>query len=99
MDQNFWYVQPEKVYETRARHKKSAVSVRECRISFRKSVTRLRNCRAVPKFDMTYEGKGMREGRDYISSVVHNTQSGTGYVIVRGIGKYKDWIMYPFEIE
>lgn len=99
VDQNFWYIQPEKVYETRARHKKSAVSVRDCRISFRKSVTRLRNFRAVPKFDMTYDGKGMREGRDYISSVVHNTQSGTGYVIVRGIGKYKDWIMYPFEIE
>ena len=53
VDQNFWYIQPEKVYETRARHKKSAVSVRDCRISFRKSVTRLRNFRAVPKFDMT----------------------------------------------
>ena len=99
VDQNFWYVEPEKVYETRAKHKKKAVSVRECRISFRRSVTRLRNFRAMPKFDMTYEGKGMKEGRDYVSSVVRNTKAGTGYVIIRGIGKYKDWIMYPFEIE
>ena len=99
VDKNFWYMRPEKVYETRAKHKKSAVSVRECRISFRRSVTRLRNFRAMPKFDMTYEGKGMKEGRDYISSVVNNTKAGTGYVIIRGIGKYKDWIMYPFTIE
>ena len=99
VDQNFWYVRPEKVYETRAKHRKNAVSVRDCRISFRRSVTRLRNFRAMPKFDMTHEGKGMKEGRDYVSSIVRNTKSGTGYVIIRGIGKYKDWIMYPFNIE
>ena len=99
VDQNFWYVQPEKVYETRAKHKKKAISVRDCRISFKRSKTRLRNFRAEPKFDMTHEGKGMKRGRDYVSSIVRNTKSGTGYVIIRGIGKYKDWIMYPFEIE
>lgn len=99
VDQDFWYMQPEKVYETRAKHKKNAVSVRDCRISFKRSVTRLRNFRAMPKFDMTYEGKGMKEGRDYVCSIVRNTQPGTGYVIVRGIGRFKDWIMYPFAIE
>ena len=99
VDKNFWYMQPEKVYETRAKHSKRAISVRDCRISFKRSVTRLRNFRAVPKFDMTYEGKGMKKGRDYVYSIVKNTQPGTGYVIIRGIGKYKDWIMYPFKIE
>ena len=99
VDKNFWYMKPEKVYETRAKHSKRATSVRDCRISFKRSVTRLRNFRAVPKFDMSHEGKGMKKGRDYVCSIVHNTQPGTGYVIIRGIGKYKDWIMYPFEIE
>lgn len=99
VDKNFWYMQPEKVYETRAKHSKRAISVRDCRISFKRSVTRLRNFRAVPKFDMTYEGKGMKKGRDYVYSIVKNTQPGTGYVIIRGVGKYKDWIMYPFKIE
>ena len=99
VDQNFWYMEPEKVYETRAKHSKSAVSVGDCKIVFRRDTTRLRNFRAEPKFALTYEGREMKEGRDYVSSVVHNTQTGTGYVIIRGIGKYKDWIMHPFVIE
>jgi hypothetical protein len=48
---------------------------------------------------MTYDGRGMRKGRDYVASAVKNTEVGTGYVIIRGIGKYKDWIMYPFKID
>lgn len=99
VDQNFWYLEPEKVYPTRAKHKKSTISVGDCRISFRNDTVKLHNFRAEPKFAMTYEGTGMKEGRDYVSSVVHNTQEGTGYVIIRGIGKYKDWIMYPFTID
>ena len=99
VDMNFWYFRPEKIYETRAKHKKNAVSVGDCRISFKRSSYKLKGLRAVPKYDITYEGKGLKEGRDYVSRVVHNTKSGTGYVIVRGIGKFKDWISYPFTIE
>jgi GH25 family lysozyme M1 (1,4-beta-N-acetylmuramidase) len=99
VDQNFWYMEPEKVYETRAKHSKSAVSIGKCRISFKRSKAKLHNFRAEPNYAMTYEGMGMTEGRDYVASVVHNIQEGTGYIIIRGIGKYKDWIMYPFAIE
>lgn len=99
VDMDFWYLQPEKVYETRAKHKKKAVSVRDCRISFNESKTEIHSFRAMPKYDITYEEKGLKEGRDYISTVVRNTQAGTGYVIIRGIKNYKDMIMYPFTIE
>ena len=99
VDQNFWYIKPEKVYETRGKHRKRAVSIGDCRITFKENTVKLRHFRAEPKYGMTYEGKNMKQGRDYVSSVIHNTQEGTGYVVVRGIGKYKDWIAYPFTIE
>lgn len=99
VDRDFWYIQPEKVYETRAKHKKKAVSVRDCRISFNESKTEIHSFRAMPSYDITYEENGLKEGRDYIASVIRNTQAGTGYVIIRGINNYKDWIMYPFTVE
>lgn len=99
VDMSFWYMEPNKVYPTRGKRPKNAVSVGDCRISFKRSSYKLHNYRAEPKFDLTDEGKGMKEGRDYVSSVVHNTKAGTGYLIIRGIGKYKDWVMYPFTIE
>lgn len=99
VDENFWYMEPNKVYPTRGKRPKNAVSVGDCRISFKRSSFKLHNYRAEPKFAITDEGKEMKEGRDYMSSVVHNTKAGTGHLIIRGIGKYKDWIMYPFTIE
>lgn len=99
VDTSFWYMEPEKVYPTRAKQAENTISVGDCRISFQRSKTRLHNFRAEPKYAMTYEGQGMKEGVDFVSRVVNNTRAGTGYVIVRGIGKYKDWIMYPFTIE
>lgn len=99
IDENFWYMEPNKVYPTRGKRGKNAVSVGDCRISFKRSSFKLHSFRAEPKYGMTYEGKEMKEGRDFVSAVVHNTKEGTGYLIIRGIGKYKDWIMYPFTIE
>lgn len=99
VDKNFWYMQPEKVYETRGKRGKKAISIGDCRISFKRSSFKLHNFRAEPKYAMTYDGKGMKEGRDYVSTLVHNTQPGTGYIIIRGIDKYKDWVMYPFKID
>lgn len=99
VDHDFWYMEPNKVYETRGKRGKKAISVRDCRISFKRSSFEIHNFRAEPKYGFTYGDKGLKEGRDYVASVVHNTQPGTGYVIIRGIGKYKDWIMYPFTIE
>ena len=100
VDHDFWYMTPGKVYKTRGAgiRDKHRISIGECHISFQRSVTKLRRGRAVPKLGVTYEGKRMREGTDYLISYVRNTQPGTGYIVLRGIGRYKNWIMQPFTI-
>ncbi|MBR2539348.1 MAG: glycoside hydrolase family 25 protein [Mogibacterium sp.] len=101
VDHDFWYVEPNKVYKTRAAgvKEKRRISIGNCRVAFQRSVTKLKRGRANPKLGITYEGKGLKEGRDYILTVVRNTQPGTGYIMIRGIGLYKNWMMVPFEIE
>ena len=103
IDRDFWYMEPGKVYPTRGKTKRISdeqrISIGDCQIHFKEYSSELHHFRAVPKFSMTYDGRGMRKGRDYVASAVKNTEVGTGYVIIRGIGKYKDWIMYPFKID
>ena len=101
VDQDFWYVEPGKVYKTKAagKNEKNRVSIGSCRVSFQRSVTKLKNRRAIPKLGITYEGKGLKKGRDYVLTVVKNTAPDRGYIIVRGIGNYKNWMMVPFSIE
>ena len=103
IDRDFWYMEPDKVYPTRGKTKRISdeqrISIGDCQIHFKEYSSELHHFRAVPKFSMTYDGRGMRKGRDYVASAVKNTEVGTGYVIIRGIGKYKDWIMYPFKID
>ena len=101
VDHDIWYLRPDKVYRTKAAgsQKKNTISIGDCHVSFQRSVTKIKRLRAEPKLGITYQGRGLREGKDYVISVVNNTEPGTGYIIVRGIGVYKDWIMEPFEIE
>ena len=103
VDKDFWYMEPGKVYPTRGKTKRidddQRISIGDCQIHFKEYSSELHHFRAKPKFSMTYNGRGMRKGSDYVASAVKNTEVGTGYVIVRGIGKYKDWVMYPFKIE
>ena len=101
VDHDIWYIRPGTVYKTRASgsEKKRTISIGDCHVSFQRSVTKIKRLRAEPKLGITYEGRGLREGKDYVISVVNNVDPGTGYIIVRGIGKYKDWIMEPFETE
>ena len=103
VDKDFWYFEPGKVYPTRAEtagvKEENRISIGDCRVSMKKESTKLHHFRAEPKYGVTYEGRGLREGRDFVASVVRNTETGTGYIVLRGIGKYKDWIMHPFKIE
>ncbi len=103
VDKDFWYMEPGKVYPTRGKTKRidddQRISIGDCQIHFKEYSSELHHFRSTPKFSMTYNGRGMRKGSDYVASAVKNTEVGTGYVIVRGIGKYKDWVMYPFKIE
>lgn len=101
VDQDFWYIEPNKVYKTRGAGIKDSnrISIGNCHVSFQRSVTKIKRRRAIPKLGITYEGKGMKEGRDYVISYVRNTEPGKGYIIIRGIGKYKNWMMIPFKTE
>ena len=87
------------VYKTAAKGKKNAVSIGECSIDFDKDSYELKNNRAKPKVSVTYKGDKLHEGKDFILTLTKNTVSGTGYAVVRGIGKYKDWTSAPFTIE
>ena len=103
VDMDFWYVEPGKVYPTRAATKgvkdEKRISIGECRVSPQEVSAKLHNFRATPKFGVTYDGRGLRNGKDFIATVIRNTEKGTGYIMIRGIGKYKDWVMVPFTIE
>ena len=99
VDHDIWYIEPGRVYSTYAKGKKDAVSVSECKVDFDQSSYKLKYHRAEPEMTVTYEDKKLRQGRDYVLSFVKNAESGTGYAIVRGKKKYKDWIAVPFKIE
>ncbi len=99
VDHDIWYLEPGKVYETKAAGKKDQTSIGDCKISFDEESYELKKGRAVPKVTVMNGEKKLREGRDYILSFVRNTESGTGYAIVRGIRRYKDWTSVPFTID
>jgi GH25 family lysozyme M1 (1,4-beta-N-acetylmuramidase) len=99
VDHDIWYIEPGKVYSTRAEGKKDPVSIGECKVEFDQSSYKTKNHIAKPEIKVTNGDKKLRRGRDYIASFVKNTGSGTGYAIVRGKGRYKDWIAVPFTID
>ena len=98
VDHDIWYIEPGKVYATKAAGKKDQISIATCSIDV-ESICKLRGHRARPKVSVTYDGKKLRAGKDYILSFVKNTEAGTGYAIIRGIGKYKNWTSASFTIE
>lgn len=98
-DHDIWYIEPGRVYATKAAGKKDPTSIGDCQIILDKDSYSLKNHRAEPKVTVMDRDKKLRAGKDYVLSYVRNTTSGTGYVIVRGIGRYKDWTSKAFIIE
>lgn len=99
VDMDFWYLEPGKVHPTRAKGKKKQTSIGKCEVEFEDDTVKLKNHRAVPDIKVRYDGKKLRKGRDYEVSYVQNTEKGTGYAVIRGIRKYKNWTAVPFTIE
>lgn len=99
VDHDIWYIEPEKVYRTNAAGIADAVSIGSCRIDFEEDSCKLKNHRVKPEVNVTYKGSKLRSGKDYLLSFVCNTGKGTGYAVVRGTGKYRDWIAVPFTIK
>jgi hypothetical protein len=102
IDHDFWYIEPNKVYPTRAAGKgreKNRISIGNCRVKFNKKNYKLKKFRAIPKINVSDADGPLREDVDYVVSYVNNTDSGTGLAVIRGTGLYKDWIAVPFNIE
>lgn len=99
VDHDIWYIEPGKVYSTRAEGISDPVSIGDCELEFDEGSYELKNHKAVPKLMVKYNDKKLRKGRDYVASFVKNTVEGTGYAIVRGRGKYSNWIAVPFNID
>lgn len=99
VDMDFWYLDPGKVHPTRAKGKKKQTSIGKCEVKFADDTVRLKNHRALPDIRISYDGKKLRKGKDYEVSYVQNTEKGTGYAVIRGIRKYRNWTAVPFTIE
>lgn len=99
VDHDIWYFEPGKVYSTEAKGKRKQTSIADCKIEFKEDTVKLSNNRAKPKVSVSFDGKKLKEGKHYEIGFVNNTKPGTGYAIVRGIGKYKDWTSAGFKIE
>ena len=100
VDHDIWYIEPGRVYPTKARGSKSQTSIGDVKVTFDKETYKLKNHRAKPKVTVTdKEGKKLKAGKHYEVSFIRNETKGTGYAVIRGIGKYKDWTTVPFTIE
>ncbi len=107
VDKDFMYIDPEEVYETpatggsggRSGSSSDAVSIGECSVEFGSDSCSIHMRRAEPDVTVTYNGSTLTEGTDYTCTPIKNIEAGTGYVIIRGIGSYKDWKAVPFTIE
>ena len=99
VDHDIWYIEPGRVYSTSAKGKEDQTSIGECRVEFNAESYKLRYHRAEPEITVSSGDKRLRKGRDYILSFVKNTESGTGYAVIYGRGKYRDWIAVPFTID
>lgn len=99
VDHDIWYIEPGKVYPTKATGKKDQTSIGDCKVSFDAESYTLKDNRAEPKVTVMNGDKKLRKGRDYILSFIFNAESGTAYAIVRGTGRYRDWTSVPFTIE
>ncbi len=100
VDHDIWYIEPGRVYPTKARGSKSQLSIGDVKVEFDKDTYKLKNHRAKPKVTVTSkDGKKLKAGKHYEVSFIRNETEGTGYAIIRGIGKYKDWTAVPFTIE
>lgn len=98
VDLDFMYLNPNEIHRTRVNSEKKAMSIEYCNVQLRKhSASYLRKV-AEPKVDVYLHGVRLKEDRDYIVSYIKNTEPGTGYAIVTGIGNYKDAVVISFKI-
>ncbi len=68
----------------------------ECRLSKKTCVYNGKEKK--PSVKVTYQGKKLKKGQDYTLSYENNTNVGTAYAVVRGIGNYTGTVRLLFRI-
>lgn len=93
VDTNFLYLQLRPASS-------SAMSVAESTVTLTGGSTFTYNEGTVhkPQVRVTKYGLPLTEGVDYRLNYLKNAESGTGYVLVQGIGSYTDYQLVPFTI-
>lgn len=98
VDLDFMYFNPDEIHRTKIGSKKKAMSIEYCNVQLAKHSTGYLRKIATPKINVYLHGVRLKENRDYLVSYIKNTEPGTGYAIVTGIGNYKDTITTSFKI-
>lgn len=99
VDRNFWYVDPEQVYRTLSKDAGRRTSLENCRITLSDHNSRFLGFNVEPGVSVANGGTSLTEGRDYRVSYFKNTDAGTGYALVTGIGDYRDSVVVSFHIK
>lgn len=101
VDKDFWYLDltPEADGTASvAADLSGRTSVGTCAVTLKKTKITYYGKPVRPGVTVTLDGKRLSEGRDYLVSYVKNTEPGTGYVVVTGIGNYTGRQVQSFEI-
>lgn len=98
VDRNFWYFDPVGV-RTYGKRNANAKSIEDCTIQLEKHNFYYLGRPVEPKVIVKDGSKTLQEGRDYKVGYVRNTETGTGYAIVTGLGNYKDMSSTSFRIK
>lgn len=98
-DLNFWYVNKKSGYSTLGKRPYFSRTIKNCIISLDKHNYIHNGSPICPKITI-YDGKKpLNEGTDFTVSYAKNINSGTGYIIINGIGTYKDQVVESFLIK
>ena len=94
VDSNVWYLNPYPVST-------SAYSMVDAQASIvgSSSYTYSNGQAFTPQVSVSHSGRALTEGVDYKVRYVGNTQGGTAYAMVIGMGMYTDYTLVPFTIQ
>lgn len=92
-DCNFWYYN-----NAKEKTKSGTTSIKNCTVSLGTTSYSYNGTPRKPTVNVTYGGKTLKNGVDYKVRYIKNVLSGTGYAMVKGMGKYSNTALKSFRI-
>ncbi len=94
VDCNFWF------YDNDAEVTKPGTSnIKDATVSLSKTSYTYTRYEKKPTVTVTYNGTKLTEGKHYEKFYLKNSNAGTGYAMIRGIGSYSNTKLVPFTIK